>query len=158
MGQLSAMRSSVRRLSTDSRSTRLTLPGAVVAVAVAVAVGGCGAGTQAPGATSQAARPGATSSPSGQTAPAAIPVVATGPVVRRFSGARSQAIGSLSVKRSLVIRWNVARPRIQIYTAKGNLLVSSDRRTGTIRLGQGKYTNLRIDTGGPWTIQLRAAA
>jgi hypothetical protein len=146
------------RLSTDIRSTRRVLPAAVIAVAIAVAVGACGAGTQAPGATSQAARPQATSSPSGQPPPAATSVVATGPVVRRFSGARGQAIGSLSVKRSLVIRWNVARPRMQIYTATGNLLVSTDRRTGTIRLGQGKYTNLRIDTGGPWTIQLRAAA
>jgi hypothetical protein len=146
-------------VSGERRSPRLVLPGAVIAVTIAVAVSGCGAGTQAPGATAQAAaRPSATSSPPAQTATAATSVVATGPVVRRFSGARSQAIGSLSVKRSLVIRWTVAKPRIQIYTAKGNLLVSSDRRTGTIRLGQGKYTGLRIDTSGPWSVQLRAAA
>ena len=85
-------------------------------------------------------------------------MIASGPLVRMFSGARSQAIGSLSAKRSLVIRWNVAKPPIQIYTSRGNLLLSSDRRSGTIRLGRGEYRKLRIATNGHWTVQLRAVA
>ena len=142
-------------------SARLALP--LVLAAGAVAVGGCGAGTHPPVATSQAAeQPSVTSSSPGQAAAAvsqaAAPVIATGPLVRMFSGARSQAIGSLSETRSLVIRWNVAKPPIQIYTSKGNLLLSSDRRSGTIRLGRGEYRKLRIATNGHWTIQLRAVA
>jgi hypothetical protein len=114
-------------------------------------------------ATSQAAaQPSVTSSPPGQAAAAvsqaAAPVIATGPLVRMFSGDRSQAIGSLSEKRPLVIRWNVAKPPIQIYTLKGNLLLSSDRRSGAIRLRRGEYRKLRIATNGHWTVQLRAVA
>jgi hypothetical protein len=148
-------------ITANSRSARLALP--VVLAAGAVAVGGCGAGTQPPVTTSHAAaRPSVTSSSPGQATAAgshaAIPVIVTGPLVRMFSGARSQAIGSLSAKRSLVIRWNVAKPPIQIYTSKGNLLLSSDQRNGAIRLGRGEYRKLRIATNGPWKVQLRAAA
>jgi hypothetical protein len=141
-------------------SARLALPVVLVAAAVA---GGCGAGTHPPVAPSPAAaQPTLTSSALGQAAvaqPQAVaPVIAAGPLVRMFTGARSQAIGSLSEKRSLVIRWTVAKPPIQIYTSKGNLLLSSDRRSGAIRLGRGEYRKLRIATNGHWTIQLRAVA
>jgi hypothetical protein len=148
-------------IAANRSSARLALP--LVIVAAALAVGGCGAGTHPAVANSQAAaQPRVTSSSPGEAAAAvsqgAVPVIATGPVVRMFSGARSQAIGSLSAKRSLVIHWNVAKPPIQIYTSRGNLLLSSDRRSGAIRLGRGEYRRLRIATNGHWTVQLRAAA
>jgi hypothetical protein len=158
MGHLSA----ISRAVVHGTAARLALP-AVAAAAAAVAVAGCGVSAHPQVRTPHAAvRPSVTTSAPVQSAaavsPAATPVIATGPVVRSFSGARSRAIGSLSEKRSLVIRWNVAKPPIQIYTSKGNLLLTSDRRSGAIRLGRGEYRKLRIATNGHWTIQLRAMA
>lgn len=149
---------------TPSRSNaRKALPLVLAAAAIA---GGCGAGshaapgtTAAPGQPQAAVPPGVTrASPSQAAAVAPQPVIASGPLVTMFSGARSQEIGSLSEHRALVIRWKVAEPPFQIYTSHGNLLLSSDRRSGAIRLARGEYRRLRIATNGHWTIQLRAAA
>jgi hypothetical protein len=136
-------------------SAKLALPLVLVAAAAA---GGCGAGTHPPVATAPAAAQPIVTSPGQAAAAAPQPVISTGPVVRMFTGAGSQAIGSLSEHRLLVIDWKVAKPPVQIYTAHGNLLLSSDRRSGAIRLARGEYRQLRIATNGHWTIQLRAAA
>jgi hypothetical protein len=143
------------RITGNGASAKLALPLVLVAAAVA---GGCGAGTHPSAATAQAAAHPTVTLPGQAGVAEPQPVIATGPVVRLFAGARSQAIGSLSEHRLVVIRWKVAKPPIQIYTSQGNLLLSSDRRSGAIRLRRGEYRNVRIATNGHWTIELRSAA
>jgi hypothetical protein len=153
------------RLTAGKRSSWRVLP---VVVAAVVAIAGCGSSNQQPGPSTtssthrpSAVRPSAPSTalghPAAEIQPAAA-VIAAGPLVRGFSGMRNQGIGSLSEKTSLVVAWKVTKPPIQIFTSHGSLLLSSDRRSGRIRLARGDYPGLHIATKGHWTVQLRAAA
>jgi hypothetical protein len=149
-----------------THSARLALP---LVLAAAALVGGCGANDHAAGVTAASSGPpqarakaSATSASPVTSAAAdshaAPPVIAEGRLVRTFTGTTSTGIGSISEPRPLVIRWTAAKPPIQIYTSHGNLLLSSPRRGGVIKLGRGEYPKLRIATNGHWTIQLRAVA
>jgi hypothetical protein len=169
------LRGSVFHIARQVRSAWRGLP---VVLGAVVVIAGCGGGSQR--AATIAASSGQPKTTTSQTAtqpqvaprrtatrpwlghraadtqPA--PVIAAGPLVRVFSGTRNKGIGSLSEKTPLVVGWTAAKPPIQIFTSQGNLLLSSDRRSGRIRLGSGVYPGLRVATNGHWTIQLRAVA
>jgi hypothetical protein len=151
-----------------TRDRRVGWRGLATVIVAGIGIAGCGAGSSPPRATavaplhglapaSQTAAGTSLGHPGTLTQPAA-PSIAAGRLVRVFAGTRNAGIGSLSAKTSLVVGWNAARPPIQIFSRQGILLLSSDRRTGRVRLGAGEYRGLRIATRGHWAIQLRAAA
>jgi predicted small secreted protein len=86
------------------------------------------------------------------------PAIPAGRTIGAFSGTGSQSIGSLSEKTPIVLQWSTAGQRIQVFTAKGFVLLESNARTGRIRLAAGKYAKLRVASPAPWTLLLRASA
>ena len=58
----------------------------------------------------------------------------------------------------MVLVWTASEAPIQIFTATGNLLLSSHARSGSIRLAGGRYRGLRVASPGAWTLRLHAAA
>jgi hypothetical protein len=94
-----------------------------------------------------------------QTTPAVTPPqIAAGAVIRSISGTGVQKVGSLSQARTIVLEWQVAKPPFQLLLPNGFLLVSSQARTGRVRLLPGKYPVVRVVTNGRWTLALRAAS
>lgn len=77
---------------------------------------------------------------------------------RIITGTRDASIGTLAEGTSVVLAWTATEAPIQIFTATGNLLLSSHARSGSIRLAEGRYRGLRVASPGAWTLRLHAAA
>jgi hypothetical protein len=143
---------------------------AIAATCLAVIVSGCGAGGQSSPTAAQrhpalGADGGATlassqrtgSASQRSTAPASTPLsaVAAGEVLRVLAGDGNARLGSLSERRPVVVEWRSTHP-VQIFTARGFLLLASPSPHGRIRLSGGTYRGLRIATAGRWRIALRS--
>ncbi|HXP99926.1 MAG TPA: hypothetical protein VN845_07670 [Solirubrobacteraceae bacterium] len=95
----------------------------------------------------------------GSTAPsssAAAPPLASGPVLRRFAGSGNTSLGTIKLGSPEVLVWGAQHPPIQIFTAKGFILVSSSTPSGHIRLSRGTYAGVRVATRAAWSIELHA--
>jgi hypothetical protein len=108
--------------------------------------------------SSKSAAAVASSSPSGTFKAPKPPVIAAGPLISRFSGGGSEAIGSLSEKTSVVLEWKTATPPLQIFNGHGFLLVNSNLPSGRVRVASGDYRGLHVGARGPWTITIHASA
>ena len=95
--------------------------------------------------------PKASTSPSSK-APAPAP---GGHLLRHFAGSGNAGLGTLVIRSRSVLSWNAAHPSIQIFTARGFLLVSSHASSGSVQLSRGTYTGMRVATRGGWSIELR---
>jgi hypothetical protein len=78
-----------------------------------------------------------------------------GRLLRHFAGSGNTGLGTLVIRSRAVLSWNAARPPIQIFTARGFLLVSSHAASGSVQLSRGTYTGMRVATHAGWTIELR---
>jgi hypothetical protein len=80
-----------------------------------------------------------------------------GATIKVIAGTRNKQIGTLAESTSVFLVWTASAAPIQIFTAQGNLLLSSHARNGTIRLAPGQYRGLRVASPGAWTLRLHAA-
>jgi len=94
-------------------------------------------------ATGAASTPGASPSPEGR-------------LLRRFAGSGNGRLGTLVVSGRTLLVWNAHRPRIQIFTSKGFMLVNSPSQTGTVRLSRGTYRGVRVSSPAQWSVELRS--
>jgi hypothetical protein len=78
-------------------------------------------------------------------------------VIKVITGSRNARIGTLAERTSVVLVWTAAQAPIQIFTSRGDLLLSSQARSGRIVLSGGQYRGLRVASPGPWTLRLHAA-
>jgi hypothetical protein len=78
--------------------------------------------------------------------------------VKIITGTHNATIGTLAEGRSVVLVWTAAEAPIQIFTSRGNLLLNSHARHGSIRLAEGRYHGLHVSSPGAWTLRLHAAA
>lgn len=169
-----------------SRNKSFNVFGAIAPFALAVALAGCGGssststqtitsttastGAASAGATSasktassaqSASTPAkaakaksSTSTAPGSSAAASPP--ASGPVLRRFAGSGNTRLGTIAVSSPEVLVWGAQHPPIQIFTAKGFILVSSGASSGSIKLSRGTYAGVRVATHAAWSIELHA--
>jgi hypothetical protein len=79
-------------------------------------------------------------------------------MIRIITGTHNAKIGTLAERTSVLLVWTASEAPIQIFTSKGNLLLSSHARTGSIRLAEGRYRGLRVASPGAWTLRLHTAA
>jgi len=100
--------------------------------------------TAAPAATSSSPAASAPSSPSGQ--------VATG---RSYTGRGNRAIGTITLRSPVTLTWSTTKPKIQVFTSLGFVLVNSHKTTGSIKLSKGTYRGVRVASPGTWTVLLR---
>lgn len=108
--------------------------------------------------TAEQAKHGGQSSPSAVAAKPVAPVIPAGPVIQTYSGVGDGVIGSVKEHSTTVLEWSTPKPPIQLFTARGFLLLDSAAPNGRIRLGRGSYSGLRVAAKGSWTIRVRAAA
>ncbi len=100
--------------------------------------------SKAAGANQTAANPTARTPPPG------------GSVLRRFAGSGNTRLGTIAVGSTEVLVWKAQHPSIQIFTARGFMLVSSGAPSGSVQLRRGAYQGVRVATHAGWTIELRA--
>jgi hypothetical protein len=103
-----------------------------------------------PAKASKAKTPSTTAPGSTTTAPAP----ANGSVLRRFAGSGNTKLGTIAVSSQEVLVWGAQHPPIQIFTAKGFILVSSGQSSGSIKLSRGTYAGVRVATRAAWSIEL----
>lgn len=107
-------------------------------------------------ATTAKAAKAKSSTPAAPSSSATVSPPVSGPVLRRFSGLGNTSLGTIEVSSSEVLVWGAQRPPIQIFTAKGFILVSSGASSGSVVLRRGKYTDVRVASHAGWTIEMRA--
>jgi hypothetical protein len=139
------------RRSSAKHASRVTVSSAhsSIAVSQAAVASQAGPGPQVTIRPSPAKRPGAdvhTATPR------------PGATIRIINGTSNATIGTLAERTSVFLVWNASEAPIQIITSRGNLLLSSHARNGSIRLAPGTYGGLRVASQGAWTLRLRAAA
>ena len=81
---------------------------------------------------------------------------AGGRPLRRFAGSGNTRLGTIVVSSPAVLVWRAQHPAIQIFTAKGFMLVSSHASSGSIQLTRGTYPGMRVASRAGWSIELRA--
>jgi hypothetical protein len=78
-----------------------------------------------------------------------------GRLLRRFAGSGNTRLGTIVVSSPAVLLWRAQHPAIQIFTAKGFMLVSSHASSGGIQLSRGTYPGMRVASRAGWSIELR---
>lgn len=89
----------------------------------------------------------------GSTQGAAPPV--GGRLLRRFAGSGNTRLGTIVLSLPAVLVWRAQHPAIQIFTARGFMLVSSSAPSGSIQISRGTYPGMRVATRAGWSIELR---
>ena len=77
------------------------------------------------------------------------------PATRHYAGNGDKPIGTIVVKSPVVLTWTAAKPKMQIFTSKGFVLVNSTASSGSVHLSKGTYRGVRVASGGTWAIVLR---
>jgi hypothetical protein len=73
----------------------------------------------------------------------------------RYAGNGDKAIGAMVIKTPVTLTWSAAKPKIQVFTRSGFVLVNSTKSSGSVRISQGTYRGVRVASRGSWTITLR---
>jgi hypothetical protein len=118
-----------------------------------------GQGKKAGKSHAQGTKPGSPAAKSGGSQPAAKPTppaIKAGPQLTSFSGTGNGKVGNLTEKATVVLEYSTSKPPIQVFTAKGFVLVASQTGSGRVRLAHGTYPGVRVATKGHWTLSLHA--
>lgn len=78
------------------------------------------------------------------------------PMLRRFSGSGNTRLGTIVVGSPAVLVWRAQHPPVQIFAARGFMLVSSHASSGSIQLSRGIYPGMRVSSRAGWSIELHA--
>ncbi len=110
---------------------------------------GTPAGTSSARHTPHASPPATSTSPSAPRPAPPSPAVEPG---RRYAGHGNRAIGTLALKSAVRLTWNAAKPKIQLFTSAGFMLVNSTKPTGSVNLTKGTYRGVRVASTGAWSL------
>ena len=77
------------------------------------------------------------------------PAVAPG---RRYAGYGNRAIGTIALKSPVALSWKAAKPKIQVFTTTGFVLVNSTKPSGSVHLSKGTYRGVRVASAGAWSL------
>jgi hypothetical protein len=115
---------------------RATVLTAVGSAALAIAIAGCGSSSGSSPTTT------ATSSPA-----------KVGPA-QTFSGTGDKLLGTLSLKRTVVIHWTVSGQRFSLTDKSQKLKISGAGKTGQSFAAEGTYRSVRVNASGHWTVTI----
>ena len=65
------------------------------------------------------------------------------PATRHYAGNGDKPIGTIVVKSPVVLTWTAAKPKMQIFTSKGFVLVNSTTSSGSVHLSKGTSAGTR---------------
>lgn len=80
----------------------------------------------------------------------------SGRLLRRYAGNGNTQLGTIVVRSPSTLVWKAEHPPIQIFTAKGFILVNSTAPSGVTRLSRGTYRGVRVASHAGWSIELRS--
>ncbi len=81
----------------------------------------------------------------------------SGRLLRRYAGNGNTQLGTVVVRTPSTLAWKAQHPPIQIFTAKGFILVNSTAPSGVTRLSRGTYRGMRVASHAGWSVELRTS-
>jgi hypothetical protein len=113
--------------------------------------------------TTASTRPSSTATPSpAGSAPGSTKATSTtasnAHLLRRYAGNGNTQLGTIVLRTPSTLVWKAQRAPIQVFTAKGFILVNSTAPSGVTRLSQGTYRGVRVASHAGWSLELLRAS
>ena len=75
-----------------------------------------------------------------------------------YAGHGNKAIGTIALKSPVRLTWSAAKPKIQVFTSTGFVLVNSRKSSGSVLISKGTYRGVRVASGGAGRSRCDASA
>jgi hypothetical protein len=111
--------------------------------------------------TTASTTPSSTTPSSSASAPSSTKVSSAAPsgsLLRRYTGNGNRQLGTVVLSSPSTLAWKAQHPPIQIFTAKGFIIVNSTAPSGVTRLSRGTYRGLRVASHAGWSVELRSSS